>query len=157
MNASGLSVQNPVSGVGKLSQVRFAACQQSEVVVRQGRDIKNPWECLRINRTAHCDLFWLHMQLVFALISPGKVVANLAAGAIAEAGAQQAGDMMQVLRSLCNHVSLLCGCHFRVVSWYTRTVQERFEVEYIGRGPLREFYSDILESGCSEDMRFGVG
>ena len=35
-------------------------------------------------------------QVVFALIAPGQVVANLAAGAIAEAGAQQAGDMMQV-------------------------------------------------------------
>ena len=35
-------------------------------------------------------------QLVFPLISPGRVVPNLVAGAIAEAGAQQAGDMMQV-------------------------------------------------------------
>jgi len=32
---------------------------------------------------------------VFAGIAPGKVVANLVAGAVAEAGAQQAGDMMQ--------------------------------------------------------------
>lgn len=36
------------------------------------------------------------LQLVFALVSPGRVVPNLVAGAIAEAGAQQAGDMMQV-------------------------------------------------------------
>ena len=35
-------------------------------------------------------------QVVFAIISPGRVVANIVAGAIAEAGAQQAGDMMQV-------------------------------------------------------------
>eukprot|EP00891_Asterochloris_glomerata_P000998 jgi/Astpho2/998/fgenesh1_pg.00016_%23_158_t len=34
-------------------------------------------------------------QGVFALVSPGRVVPNLVAGAIAEAGAQQAGDMMQ--------------------------------------------------------------
>ncbi|KAL3133453.1 OPT superfamily [Trebouxia sp. C0009 RCD-2024] len=34
-------------------------------------------------------------QGVFALIAPGRVVPNLVAGAIAEAGAQQAGDMMQ--------------------------------------------------------------
>lgn len=34
-------------------------------------------------------------QLVFAVVAPGNVVANLVAGAIAEAGAQQAGDMMQ--------------------------------------------------------------
>jgi len=37
---------------------------------------------------------WL--QLVFAVVSPGAVVPNLVAGAIAEAGAQQAGDLMQV-------------------------------------------------------------
>ena len=36
------------------------------------------------------------LQGVFALVSPGRVVPNLVAGAIAEAGAQQAGDMMQV-------------------------------------------------------------
>jgi len=35
-------------------------------------------------------------QVVFAVVAPGHVVANLAAGAVAEAGAQQAGDMMQV-------------------------------------------------------------
>ena len=32
---------------------------------------------------------------MFALIAPRRVVPNLVAGAIAEAGAQQAGDMMQ--------------------------------------------------------------
>lgn len=37
----------------------------------------------------------LHAQGIFALIAPGKVVPNLVAGAIAEAGAQQAGDLMQ--------------------------------------------------------------
>ena len=37
------------------------------------------------------------VQVIFALVAPGKVVANLVAGAVAEAGAQQAGDMMQVL------------------------------------------------------------
>ena len=41
-----------------------------------------------------CSNAWL--QVVFAAIAPGKVVANLVAGAVAEAGAQQAGDMMQV-------------------------------------------------------------
>lgn len=40
------------------------------------------------------------LQVVFAAIAPGKVVANLVAGAVAEAGAQQAGDMMQVRTSL---------------------------------------------------------
>jgi len=40
------------------------------------------------------------MQLVFAVVSPGAVLPNLVAGAIAEAGAQQAGDLMQVMPSL---------------------------------------------------------
>ena len=35
------------------------------------------------------------LQGVVAIIAPGRVVPNLVAGAIAEAGAQQAGDMMQ--------------------------------------------------------------
>jgi hypothetical protein len=35
-------------------------------------------------------------QLVFAVVAPGAVLPNLVAGAIAEAGAQQAGDLMQV-------------------------------------------------------------
>jgi len=38
-------------------------------------------------------------QIVFGLISPGRVLPNLVAGAIAEAGAQQAGDLMQDLKT----------------------------------------------------------
>ncbi|KAJ3339855.1 hypothetical protein HDU93_007740 [Gonapodya sp. JEL0774] len=38
-------------------------------------------------------------QLVFAAIAPGNIVANLVAGAIAEAGAQQAGDLLQDLKT----------------------------------------------------------
>lgn len=34
-------------------------------------------------------------QVVFALVMPGGIAANLIAGGIAEAGAQQAGDLMQ--------------------------------------------------------------
>ncbi|EPQ28628.1 uncharacterized protein PFL1_03931 [Pseudozyma flocculosa PF-1] len=34
-------------------------------------------------------------QLIFALVQPGNVVANLVAGGISEAGAMQAGDLMQ--------------------------------------------------------------
>lgn len=34
-------------------------------------------------------------QLIFALVQPGNVVANLIAGGISEAGAMQAGDLMQ--------------------------------------------------------------
>jgi OPT family oligopeptide transporter len=38
-------------------------------------------------------------QIAFGLIAPGNVVSNLVAGAVAEAGAQQAGDMMQDLKT----------------------------------------------------------
>ncbi|KAI0041706.1 oligopeptide transporter [Auriscalpium vulgare] len=38
-------------------------------------------------------------QLLFALIQPGNVVANIIAGGVAEAGAQQAGDLMQDLKT----------------------------------------------------------
>ncbi|KAL6065382.1 Succinate dehydrogenase iron-sulfur subunit [Balamuthia mandrillaris] len=57
VRALGETDLNPVSGVGKLSQV------------------------------------------IFAGIAPGHIVSNLIAGAIAEAGAQQAGDMMQDLKT----------------------------------------------------------
>lgn len=57
VRALGETDLNPVSGVGKLSQVAFA------------------------------------------LIAPGNIASNIIAGAIAEAGAQQAGDMMQDLKT----------------------------------------------------------
>ena len=38
-------------------------------------------------------------QIIFALVAPGHVVANVVAGAIAEAGAMQAGDLMQDLKT----------------------------------------------------------
>eukprot|EP01132_Coremiostelium_polycephalum_P000385 gene385-486_t len=38
-------------------------------------------------------------QIVFAVVAPKNVLSNLVAGAIAEAGAQQAGDMMQDLKT----------------------------------------------------------
>ncbi|KAL0085569.1 OPT oligopeptide transporter protein-domain-containing protein [Phycomyces blakesleeanus] len=38
-------------------------------------------------------------QVIFALIIPGGIAANLIAGGIAEAGAQQAGDLMQDLKT----------------------------------------------------------
>lgn len=34
-------------------------------------------------------------QIIFAVVAPGSLVPNLIAGAIAEAGAAQAGDLMQ--------------------------------------------------------------
>ncbi|KAL1708200.1 OPT oligopeptide transporter protein-domain-containing protein [Schizophyllum commune] len=43
-------------------------------------------------------------QLVFAWVQPGNIVANIIAGGVAEAGAQQAGDLMQDLKT--GH---LCG------------------------------------------------
>ncbi|KDQ15904.1 hypothetical protein BOTBODRAFT_31353 [Botryobasidium botryosum FD-172 SS1] len=38
-------------------------------------------------------------QLVFAIVQPGNIVANIIAGGVAEAGAQQAGDLMQDLKT----------------------------------------------------------
>ncbi|EIW84353.1 OPT oligopeptide transporter [Coniophora puteana RWD-64-598 SS2] len=38
-------------------------------------------------------------QLIFAWLQPGNVVANIIAGGVAEAGAQQAGDLMQDLKT----------------------------------------------------------
>lgn len=38
-------------------------------------------------------------QLVFAVVAPGHLVANLVAGALAEAGATQAGDLLQGLKA----------------------------------------------------------
>ncbi|KAI0033085.1 oligopeptide transporter [Vararia minispora EC-137] len=38
-------------------------------------------------------------QLLFAVIQPGNVVANIIAGGVAEAGAMQAGDLMQDLKT----------------------------------------------------------
>jgi OPT family oligopeptide transporter len=38
-------------------------------------------------------------QVVFAGVAPGNIVVNLIAGGVAEAGAQQAGDMMQDLKT----------------------------------------------------------
>ena len=38
-------------------------------------------------------------QLVFAFIAPGHIVANIVAGALAEAGATQAGDLLQDLKT----------------------------------------------------------
>lgn len=38
-------------------------------------------------------------QIVFAVVAPGNIIANIIAGAIAEAGAQQAGDLMQDLKT----------------------------------------------------------
>ncbi|KAG8969468.1 hypothetical protein FRC03_002744 [Tulasnella sp. 419] len=38
-------------------------------------------------------------QLAFALLQPGNVIANIIAGGVAEAGAQQAGDLMQDLKT----------------------------------------------------------
>ncbi|KZT21992.1 oligopeptide transporter [Neolentinus lepideus HHB14362 ss-1] len=38
-------------------------------------------------------------QLLFAVIQPGNIVANIIAGGVAEAGAQQAGDLMQDLKT----------------------------------------------------------
>ena len=50
-----------------------------------------------------------HPQAIFAVLAPGKIVPNLVAGAIAEAGAQQAGDMMQDFKCV---LALVTPCLF---------------------------------------------
>jgi len=60
-------------------------------------------------------------QLAFAAISPGNILSNLVAGAIAEAGAQQAGDMMQDLKT--GHL--------------------------MGASPRAQFYAQLIGSGAS--------
>mmetsp|Transcript_44105 Transcript_44105/g.64820 ORF Transcript_44105/g.64820 Transcript_44105/m.64820 type:complete len:676 (+) Transcript_44105:42-2069(+) len=68
-------------------------------------------------------------QIFFAVLAPGNVVANLVAGAIAEAGAMGAGDMMQDLQ--CGHllraspraqfkaqlIGTAASCFLVVVAW----------------------------------------
>lgn len=68
-------------------------------------------------------------QLLFAIISPGNVVANLVAGAVAEAGAISAGDMMQDLKTghllncspkaqwVAQLVGTASSCIFVVLAW----------------------------------------
>ena len=38
-------------------------------------------------------------QIVFAVLAPGSAVASIVAGAVAEAGAMQVGDLMQDLKT----------------------------------------------------------
>jgi len=60
-------------------------------------------------------------QLFFALVQPGNIVANIIAGGVAEAGAQQAGDLMQDLKT--GHL--------------------------IGASPRAQFYGQLLGSALS--------
>ncbi|GJJ08659.1 hypothetical protein Clacol_002878 [Clathrus columnatus] len=60
-------------------------------------------------------------QLFFAVIQPGNIVANIIAGGVAEAGAQQAGDLMQDLKT--GHL--------------------------IGASPRAQFYGQLLGSALS--------
>jgi OPT family oligopeptide transporter len=76
-------------------------------------------------------------QILFGVVAPGNVVANLVAGAIAEAGATSAGDLMQGLK--CSHllraspraqfyaqlVGTVCSCFFATAAWglYSSTYQ----------------------------------
>ena len=72
-------------------------------------------------------------QLVFAVVAPGKLVSNIVAGGIAEAGAQQAGDMMQDLRTGLLHgvspraqfvvqlVGSVFSCFFALAAWHLYT------------------------------------
>lgn len=80
-------------------------------------------------------------QLVFAFMQPGNVVANIIAGGVAEAGAQQAGDLMQDLKT--GH---LCGASPRaqfygqilgstVSIFVTATAYQLYQKAYTIPGP----------------------
>ncbi|KAF8149886.1 oligopeptide transporter [Crassisporium funariophilum] len=80
-------------------------------------------------------------QLFFAWIQPGNIVANIIAGGVAEAGAQQAGDLMQDLKTghLC-HASpraqfygQLIGSSVSIV--VTATAYSLYNRAYIIPGP----------------------
>lgn len=83
VRALGETDLNPVSGVGKLSQARARATATHVCLCKE-------------NALTESRLASTLLQLVFGVVAPGNVVSNLIAGAIAEAGAMQAGDMMQV-------------------------------------------------------------
>ena len=74
------------------------------------------------------------LQVVFAVIAPGQVVANLAAGAIAEAGAQQAGDMMQVSSEW--HIDF-CDRGKRRTTWLLSRQLLRDVTVYSGKNIIR--------------------
>lgn len=79
VRALGETDLNPVSGVGKLSQVRPAVGAGG--VLRVLWRLRVVWRCL-----TPCVCRVHTGQAVFALVSPGNVLSNLVAGAIAEAG-----------------------------------------------------------------------
>ena len=64
-------------------------------------------------------------QIAFAVLAPGHLVTNLVAGAIAEAGAMQAGDLMQDLKA--GHL--------------------------LGASPRAQFYAQLIGSSASAPLR----
>jgi uncharacterized oligopeptide transporter (OPT) family protein len=89
VRALGETDLNPVSGVGKLSQVDCTVLAKPFTCSIPA--VTHNTACQRNILIMHCGV----SQAIFAVLAPGKIVPNLVAGAIAEAGAQQAGDMMQ--------------------------------------------------------------
>ena len=67
-------------------------------------------------------------QIVFALVAPGHIVANIVAGALAEAGAMQAGDLLQDLKA--GHL--------------------------LQASPRAQFYGQLIGATCSVFITVGV-
>ena len=67
-------------------------------------------------------------QIVFAIVAPGHVVANIVAGALAEAGAMQAGDLLQDLKA--GHL--------------------------LRASPRAQFYGQLIGATCSVVITVGV-
>jgi uncharacterized oligopeptide transporter (OPT) family protein len=74
VRALGETDLNPVSGIGKVGTRSFP-------------DLRVVHSQLQIS------------QLLFAVVSPGNTITSIIGGAIAQAGAQQAGDLMQDMKT----------------------------------------------------------
>ena len=86
-----VAVVSPLFGMGVV-QVAIAAILSCVVAVLAVRALGQT----DINPVAGIGKL---SQLVFAIVAPGHIVANIVAGALAEAGATQAGDLLQGLKA----------------------------------------------------------
>ena len=97
----------------------------------------------RTMAASHRILSW---QIVFAVVAPGNVVANVIAGAIAEAGAIQAGDMMQDFKTAHLVGEGLLG-----------TDQPKYDGCFASGVPPRpQFFAQIIGSFASVFLSVGV-
>ena len=97
---------------------------------------------------------------MFAFVAPGNIVSNILAGGIAEAGAQQAGDLMQDLKVVLFTLPLI-GL---LPTGYPLVVSQIFPFwlyfaqlscvcrqtgHLVGASPRAQFYGQLIGSSCS--------